>query len=292
MRVLVTGARGQLGSEVVRVLQTAGLEVLAPGRDRLDFLQLATIDATVAALRPDWIVNCAACTAVDRAESEADNAFAVNRDAAGRLAAAAAGAGARLLHVSTDFVFNGRQQRPYREDDTPEPLSVYGRSKLAGEQAVAAALPDALILRTAWVYGVHGHNFVKTMLRLAMAGKPLRVVADQTGSPTWAADIADAILRLIRADARGLFHYAGAGQTSWHGFAQAILGEAAVLGYPLLTRTVEPIPTSAYPTAAVRPAWSVLDTGKIEALLSITIPAWRDSLVNMLKELRACADCL
>lgn len=292
MRVLVTGARGQLGSEVVRVLQSAGLEALAPGRDRLDFLQGATIDATIEALRPDWIVNCAAYTAVDRAESEADIAFAVNRDAAGRLAAAAAGAGARLLHVSTDFVFNGRQQRPYCEDDTPEPLSVYGRSKLAGEQAVAAALADALILRTAWVYGVHGHNFVKTMLRLAMAGKPLRVVADQTGSPTWAADIADAILRLIRTDARGLFHFAGAGLTTWHGFAQAILDEAAGLDYPLLTRTVEPIPTSAYPTAAVRPAWSVLDTGKLEGLLSITIPAWRDSLVNMLKELRACADCL
>lgn len=292
MRVLVTGARGQLGTEVVGVMQAAGLEVFAPGRDSLDFLQPASIDASVAAQRPDWIVNCAAYTAVDCAQAEADTAFAVNRDAAGRLAAAAAQAGARLLHVSTDFVFDGRQTRPYRETDAAAPLGVYGHSKLAGEQAVAAALPDALILRTAWVYGVHGHNFVKTMLRLAMAGKPLRVVADQTGSPTWAADIAAAILRLIRADARGLFHYAGAGQTTWHGFAQAILDEAAVLDFPLVTRTVEPIPTSAYPTAAVRPAWSVLDTGKIEGLLSITIPAWRDSLVNMLKELRACADCL
>jgi dTDP-4-dehydrorhamnose reductase len=142
------------------------------------------------------------------------------------------------------------------------------------------------------VYGVHGHNFVKTMLRLALAGQPLRVVADQTGSPTWAADIAATILRLTRTDAHGIFHYAGAGQTTWHGFAQAILDEAAVLGYPLRTRQVEPIPSAAYPTAAVRPAWSVLDTGKIEGLLSIDIPGWRDSLVNMLKELRSCADCL
>jgi dTDP-4-dehydrorhamnose reductase len=216
----------------------------------------------------------------------------VNRDAAGRLATAAAQAGARLLHVSTDFVFSGRQSRPYRETDVPDPLSVYGRSKLAGEQAVADALPDAVILRTAWVYGVHGHNFVKTMLRLAQAGKPLRVVNDQIGAPTWAADIAGALLALAGANARGLYHYTSAGSTSWHGFAQAVLDLGAAAGFELQTTAVEPIPTSAWPAPAARPAYSVLDTGKIENLLpGLAIPDWRDSLANMLKELATCADC-
>jgi dTDP-4-dehydrorhamnose reductase len=291
MRVLVTGARGQLGSDVVRVLGAAGIALLTPGRDELDLLAPDSIDRSVAAYRPDWIVNCAAYTRVDLAESEAELAFAVNRDATGRLAAAAARHGARLLHISTDFVFNGRQSRPYRETDAPDPLGVYGQSKLAGEQAVAAALPDAVIVRTSWVYGIHGHNFVKTMLRLALQGRPLRVVDDQIGVPTWAQDIAAVLLRLISADARGLFHYASAGSTSWHGFAQAVLDEAAALDFALETRSVEPIPTTAYPTAATRPAYSVLDTGKIERRLALAIPGWRDSLVNMLKELRTCADC-
>lgn len=291
MRVLVTGARGQLGSAVVPLLRAAGMMPLTPGRDELDLLRPDSIARSVAAHRPDWIINCAAYTQVDRAETDAAIADAVNGAAPGLLAAAAARAGARLLHVSTDFVFNGRQTRPYRETDTPDPLSVYGRSKLAGEQAVAAALPDAVILRTAWVYGVHGRNFVKTMLRLAQQGTPLRVVADQVGSPTWAADIAAVLLRLITADARGLYHFASAGHTSWHGFAQAILEEAAAAGFSLRTTAVEPIPTTAWPTPAARPAWSVLDTGKLERLLGLTIPAWRDSLANMLKELGTCADC-
>ncbi|MEZ5541393.1 MAG: dTDP-4-dehydrorhamnose reductase [Pseudomonadota bacterium] len=287
----MTGARGQLGSEVVRSLQDAGMTALAPARDELDFLLPDSIATCIARLRPDWIVNCAAYTQVDRAESEPETAFAVNRDAAGRLAQAAVARGARLLHVSTDFVFNGRQTRPYRETDAPDPLGVYGRSKLEGEAAVVAALPDAAIVRTAWVYGVHGHNFVKTMLRVAGQGKPLRVVADQIGSPTWAADIAAALLRLLAAQAHGVYHFAGAGQTSWHGFAQAILDRAVACGFDLATRTVEPITTADYPTAAVRPAYSVLDTGKIAGIPGVVVPAWQDSLENMLKELRTCADC-
>lgn len=292
MKVLVTGAGGQLGHDVVAVLHRAGIEPLAPARRDLDVTRPETIADCVGAYRPDWIINCAAYTAVDRAESEADIAFAVNRDGAGALAAAAAGAGARLLHVSTDFVFNGRQSRPYTESDAPDPLGVYGRSKLAGEQAVADALPGAVILRTAWVYGVHGHNFVKTMLRLALQGKPLRVVDDQLGSPTWSADIAAVMLRLVEADAGGLFHYTSAGHTSWHGFAQAILEQAALAGFELKTTDVEPIPTAAWPAPAARPAFSVLDTGKIASLLALAIPGWRDSLANMLEELRTCADCL
>jgi dTDP-4-dehydrorhamnose reductase len=292
MKVLVTGAHGQLGHDVVSALHRAGTVPIAPAREELDFMRPESIARTIEAYRPDWIINCAAWTQVDRAESEADTAFAVNRDAAGSLAEAASRAGSRLLHMSTDFVFNGRQSRPYIETDVPDPLGVYGRSKLAGEQAVAAALPGAIILRTAWVYGVHGHNFVKTMLRLATQGKAPRVVDDQFGSPTWSADIAAVILQLVAANASGLFHYTSAGRTSWHGFAEAILDEAAAAGFELKTTAVEPIPTAAWPAAAARPACSVLDTGKIEHLLALAIPDWRDSLANMLKELRTCADCL
>lgn len=292
MKVLVTGARGQLGHDVVSALHKAGTEAITPQRDELDFLLPETIADTVEMHRPDWVVNCAAYTRVDRAESEPEIAFTVNRDAAGQLAAAAAAAGARLLHVSTDFVFNGRQSQPYRETDAPDPLSAYGRSKLAGEQVVTAVMPDAIILRTAWVYGVHGHNFVKTMLRLALQGQTLRVVDDQVGSPTWTVDLATVILQLMAADARGLFHYTDAGSTSWHGFAQAILDRATAAGYELKTTAVEPIPTADWPTPAVRPACSVLDTGKIERLLTLAIPDWHDSLDLMLEELKTCADCL
>lgn len=291
MKVLVTGGSGQLGSEVVRLLQEEDHELLAPGRTSLDFLQPQRVAEVIADSRPDFVINCAAYTQVDRAESEPDMAFVINRDAAGSLAEAVARTGGRLLHVSTDFVFDGKAIEPYRETDTAVPVSVYGHSKLAGEQAVQEALPDALILRTAWVYGAHGHNFVKTMLRLAGEGKPLRVVADQWGSPTWTADIADVIVRLVNHNASGLFHFTDAGSTSWHGFACAILEEARAIGFAINTHEVEPIPTSGYPTPATRPAYSVLDTAKITSLLSLTIPDWRDSLNNMLKELHTCADC-
>lgn len=292
MKVLVTGGGGQLGHDVVSILQASGRQVIAPTLAELDFMVPASIDAIISEYRPDVVVNCAAYTQVDKAESEADAAFAVNRDAPGLLARAVAQTGGRLLHVSTDFVFDGKANEPYTEADTAQPLSVYGRSKLAGEQAVMQALPDAVILRTAWLYGIHGHNFVKTMLRLAMAGKPLRVVDDQTGSPTWTLDLARVIAGMLDTDARGLFHYTNAGHTSWHGFACAILAEAASAGFDIRTHEIEPIPTSAYPTPAERPAYSVLDTGRISSLHGIRIPAWRDSLKMMLEELHTCEDCL
>jgi dTDP-4-dehydrorhamnose reductase len=291
MRVLVTGATGQLGSEVVRSLQQQGHEIVAPRRAEMDFLDPDAVARTVDDLRPDWLINCAAWTQVDQAETEPEAAFVVNRDSPGRLAGAVAHQGGSMLQVSTDFVFDGRQDRPYREDDNPNPIGVYGRSKLAGEQAVLAALPGATLLRTAWVYGVHGHNFVKTIIRAAQAGKPLRVVDDQVGSPTWARDIAAAITMLIGKQAHGLYHYTSAGSTSWHGFATAILEEAARAGFELTTATVEPIPTAAWPTPATRPAYSVLDTHKIREHLDTPIPDWRDSLKSMLGELHACADC-
>ena len=291
MRILVTGATGQVGSEVLRAFAHSGHELIAPGRRELDFLNPEGVAGQVRRLRADWVINCAAYTQVDQAESEVEQAFVVNRDSVAALAGAVAGYGGRLLHVSTDFIFDGRQSRPYREADAANPLSVYGRSKWEGEQAVRAVLPEATILRTAWVYGVQGRNFVKTILRIAREGRPLRVIDDQFGSPTWARDIAGAIKTLVQHGARGTYHYTDAGSTSWHGFATAILAGANEAGFTLGTTSVEAIPTSGYPTPAVRPAYSVLDTGKIQSLLPAPIPHWRDSLDRMLKELHTCADC-
>ncbi len=291
MRILVTGSTGQVGSEVLRAFSHSGHELIAPGRRELDFLSPERVAGQVRRLQADWVINCAAFTQVDQAESEVEQAFVVNRDSAAGLAGAVADYGGQLLHVSTDFIFDGRQSRPYREADAANPLSVYGRSKWEGEQAIRAALPEATILRTAWVYGVHGRNFVKTILRIAGEGRPLRVIDDQFGSPTWARDIAGAIKALVQHQARGTYHYTDAGSTSWHGFATAILAGATEAGFTLGTTTVEAIPTSGYPTPAARPAYSVLDTGKIQSLLEAPIPHWQESLNRMLKELRTCADC-
>lgn len=291
MKILVTGITGQLGSEVAARFKQLGHEVVASDRRTLDFMQPAQAAAVIRSQQPDWLINCAAYTQVDKAESESGQAFIINRDTPAQLAQAVGGYGGHMLQLSTDFVFDGAQTRPYVEDDATNPLGVYGRSKLEGEQAVRRVLPEAVILRTAWVYGVHGHNFVKTMLRLATADKPLRVVSDQRGSPTWTTDIVAAIVALVDRQAAGVFHFTAAGETSWHGFASAILEEAANTGFMIKTEQVEPIATTEYPTPATRPAYSVLNTDKISACLPFTIPAWRDSLKNMLQEYATCADC-
>jgi dTDP-4-dehydrorhamnose reductase len=291
MRVLVTGATGQLGAEVASGFGRSGHEVIAPARQELDFSHPGQLAESARALQADWVINCAAYTQVDKAESDARQAFIVNRDSPEQLALAVADYGGRMLQVSTDFIFDGAQRRPYLETDSPNPLGVYGRSKLEGEQAVQRVLPDAVVLRTAWVYGVHGHNFVKTMLRMATAGKPLRVVNDQVGTPTWATDIAATIAALVAGDATGTFNFTNAGETSWHGFASAILDEGLQAGFDIKTEMVSPIPTVDYPTPATRPAYSVLNTEKIRPLLPGPIPGWRDSLKKMLQELYTCADC-
>jgi len=291
VKLLVTGASGQVGCEVAGLFTRRGHGVIAPPREELDLLRPDRILHAVSVYRPDWVINCAAYTQVDQAESEAATAFRINRDGAESLAQAAARSGGRMLQVSTDYVFDGLQTRPYRETDETRPGSVYGCSKLAGEQAVQAALPDAIVLRTAWVYGVHGRNFAKTMLRLAGEGRELRVVNDQQGTPTAAADIARAIAGLVDCDTRGVFHFTAAGATTWYGFAAAILEEARAVGFDLKTDAAVPITTAEYPTAAARPAYSVLDTAKIRPCLDRPAPAWRDSLRTMLRELYTCADC-
>ena len=292
MKVLVTGADGQLGSDLCRLLETRGDEVIAPTLADMDFLQPDSIGKQVRAHQPDWLINCAAYTQVDLAEQEADKAFTINRDAAEAVTRATLEQGCRLLHVSTDFIFDGRQTAPYEEQAAGNPLSVYGDSKWQGEQAVLRHDPQALVLRTAWVYGVHGENFVKTMLRLAGDREELRVVADQRGTPSWTRDIAGAMLALMDQQATGVFHYTNEGEATWYEFACAIVDEAREAGFKLKVERMTPISTAEYPTAATRPAYSVLDKTRIKALLKQPIPHWRDSLRAMIKELAVCPDYL
>jgi dTDP-4-dehydrorhamnose reductase len=287
MKVAVTGAAGQLGTDLCRCLRDSGHEAVALTRRDLDLAHSDQVRETISALAPDWVVNCAAYTQVDRAESEAEQAFAVNRDGARALAQAVARTSGRLLQVSTDFVFDGSQSHPYREEDAASPLGVYGHSKWEGEQAVLDCLPGVLIVRTAWVHGAHGQNFVKTILRLASERERLTIVDDQVGSPSWTGDIATALVCLMEQQAAGIFHYTNEGVASWYDFAWAILEEARGLG--LLAKDCElvPIPTSAYPTPARRPAYSVLSKEKIRACLGTAIPHWREGLQSMMRELKA-----
>ncbi|MFQ5645191.1 MAG: dTDP-4-dehydrorhamnose reductase [Thiogranum sp.] len=291
MKVLVTGAQGQLGRDFCDVLRGQGVDCLATDCDQIDFLQPESVREGVRAAAPQWVVNCAAYTQVDKAEEDRERAFRINRDAARVLAESARAVNAAVLHVSTDFVFSGQHDQPYLETDAADPLSVYGQSKQEGEAAVLQACPDSIVLRTAWLYGAHGQNFVKTMLRLAGERDELRVVADQLGAPTWTRDLADAMWQLMQKEQRGLFHYCNAGQASWYEFACAIVEEAGALGYPLKVGQVVPIATDEYPTPARRPAYSVLSTKKIQPLLDKAVPHWRQSLGLMLKELQQCPDC-
>ena len=257
MKLLVLGAGGQVGHELRRLAWPADYHVAAFDRAGVDITQGEAVAAAFERERPDIVINAAAYTAVDRAETEPDVAWAGNCTGPGHLAAACHAAGIPLIHISTDYVFDGSKQGPYREDDPVNPLGVYGRSKEAGDRAVREALPEHVILRTAWVYSAHGHNFVKTMLRVAAERPVLRVVADQIGSPTSAADIAGAIAAIVRRVAAGdrhwgTYHFAGGGAVTWHGFAEAIFELAAPWrGAP---PKVEAITTADYPTPARRPA--------------------------------------
>jgi len=290
MKVLVLGAGGQVGHELCRLAWPAGYQLAAFGHNRLDITRRDALAAAIECERPDIAVNAAAYTAVDRAEFETDQAWLGNCTGPLNLAACCREAGIPLVHLSTDYVFDGSKEAPYREDDPVKPLGAYGQSKEAGERAVRSALLEHVVLRTAWVYGAHGNNFVKTMLRLGAERPVLRVVADQIGSPTSAADIAGAIGTIVRqldgGNRRwGTYHFAGAGAVSWHGFAEAIFELASPWrGQP---PRVEAITTADYPTPARRPANSVLDCAHIGKAFGIMPRPWQEALVEVLQELKA-----
>jgi dTDP-4-dehydrorhamnose reductase len=279
---MITGAGGQLATELARSAPP-DWSVTALSRVQLDIGDQEAVDRAVSALRPELILNAAAYTAVDRAESEPDAAWRINRDGAGYLAAAAARAGSRMVHISTDFVFDGRQGRPYRPDDEPHPLGVYGASKLAGESTVLAAYPRALVVRTAWVYAAGGRNFLTTMLRLMTQGGNVRVVADQIGAPTSAVCLAGALWGLAQREAVGVWHYTNAGVASWYDFAVAIAEEARIAGLLLEEVRVRPITTSEYPTPAVRPSFSLLDCTAAWEELGEPASHWRAALRDVIR---------
>jgi len=284
LRILLTGKGGQVGSALAVTLPLLG-EVLALDRTQLDLASSDSIRAAMRHARPAVIVNAAAYTAVDQAEREQTRAFSVNRDGPAILAEEAARSGALLVHFSTDYVFDGEKATPYVETDTPNPLNAYGRSKLAGEQAIQASGCRHLIFRTSWVYAATGKNFMLTMLRLAREGKPLRVVDDQHGAPTSSLMLAVAIPETIRRalanpSLEGLYHMTAGGQITWHGFAHAIFqatGTAAQL---------TAIPGREYPSPARRPHNSVLDNGRLAATLRLRLPSWQDGLAEVLQVLR------
>ncbi|RFB96290.1 dTDP-4-dehydrorhamnose reductase [Rhizobium leguminosarum bv. trifolii] len=290
MRIAVTGKQGQVVQSLLRRGAGRGVEISAVGRPEMDLANPATIAAAFSALCPDVIVSAAAYTAVDKAESEAELAFSVNAAGACAVAEAAARIGVPVIHISTDYVFSGDKASPYSEEDATAPISVYGRSKLAGETAVAAVNPNHVILRTAWVYSPFGSNFLKTMLRLSETHDHLRVVADQTGCPTSALDIADAILAIatrVVADPapslRGTFHLTGSGEASWADFAEQIFAELSKSGGRNVS--VERIRTSDYPTPAKRPANSRLNGDKLARTYGIRLPEWKQSMTIVMQDL-------
>ncbi|MBC3375620.1 dTDP-4-dehydrorhamnose reductase [Pseudomonas sp. SWRI92] len=285
LRILIIGQNGQVSQALQSRLAGMG-ELIVLGSNQLDMAQPDQIRPPVEAVRPDLIINAAAHTAVDQAESETQRAFAINASAPGILAQVAAELDAPLIHYSTDYVFDGRKPEPYTEDDTPNPLSVYGRSKLAGEEAIHQAGGEHLILRTSWVYSSAGRNFLLTMQRLLQEKPHLRVVADQVGAPTWAGTIAESTAQLIerwqagRCGAWGTYHLTAQGQTSWFGFAQAI-GEDLVERHKPCA-VLEPIPSSAYPTPAPRPLNSRLDCTRLTQEWGVSQPDWRSALQQCL----------
>ena len=282
---VVTGARGQVGTELVRGVPP-GWRAAGFGADELDITDAAALAAVFERERPTLVINAAAYTGVDAAEHDAEVAEAVNVRGAGQVAAAAARVGARTIHLSTDFVFDGERSRPYRPEAEPHPLGVYGRTKAAGEREVLRLGAGALVLRTAWVYASHGHNFVRRMLALMGEGEPITVVCDQVGTPTWARSLARAVWAAAdRPGATGILHWTDAGVASWYDFAVAIRDEALALGLLPRAVPVRPVGTAEYPAAARRPAFSVLDTSAARAALGLEPEHWRTHLRLMLREL-------
>ena len=280
MRVLITGASGQLGGALARVAP-AWAEINAIDADDCDFTEVSMLRARLTVEAPDMILNTAAYTAVDRAESEEDVARAINAEAVKTIVEAMAETGGKLVHVSTDFVFDGTATCPYRPDHERNPLSAYGRTKAEGEDHLR---PEDLLIRTSWVYEAGGANFVRTMIRLMNERDELAVVADQVGAPTWATGLALTIWALVEKRATGTFHHCDDGAASWHEFARAIAEEAHALGLIPRIPVIRPITTAEYPTAARRPPYSLLDCGTTRAVLGDTPVPWRENLRLMLEE--------
>ncbi len=287
-KILLIGNQGQLGNELANILTANNLNFLGINQSDLDLTQSELIAPFIQNYQPNLIINCSAYTAVDKAENEPEIAHKVNSIAPQIFAQTAEKMGAKLIHISTDYVFDGTKNTPYLETDQTNPLGIYGQTKLAGETAVITNCSNYLILRTAWVYGVYGTgNFVKTMLRLGQEREQLKVVMDQIGSPTWTKDLATTIYQLIpqlTPEISGIYHYTNSGVCSWYDFAVTIFEEAKKLGFPLKIEQIIPITTEEYPTPAKRPAYSVLLCKKILHLLGNVPPYWRDSLQLMLKE--------
>ncbi|MFP4347247.1 MAG: dTDP-4-dehydrorhamnose reductase [Thermodesulfobacteriota bacterium] len=283
MTILITGAHGQLGWELVRQHRPGAFDMAAFSHSELDITDPAQVTEAFDRHRPFLAINAAAYTLVDKAETETEAAYAVNRDGPAHLAAACARLNIPLIHISTDFVFDGQKGAPYLETDPISPVSVYGQSKAAGEAELRSRLQEHFIVRTAWVYGVHGNNFVKTMIRLARERDEVRVVADQYGSPTSAADLASAVWTMTdailqdRETAWGTYHFCGSGITTWYGLASSVIERAGRHTF-LKTDRVTPITTAEYPTPARRPPYSVLDCGRIEEKFGIQPPFWEESV--------------
>ncbi|MEH2256935.1 dTDP-4-dehydrorhamnose reductase [Nostoc sp.] len=287
--ILLIGNNGQVGKELQQILSSYG-DIISVARPTVDLAQPDTLRKVIRSKQPQIIINAAAYTAVDKAESEPELATAINATAPLIIAQESQKLGAFLIHISTDYVFDGNGCSPYQETHTTNPLSVYGKTKLAGEEAIRETSAHHLILRTAWVYGTFGKsNFVKTMLRLGAERQELRIVADQIGSPTWAQDIAAVISQMIpqlTSEISGTYHYTNSGVASWYDFAVAIFEEAQQLGFPLKVDRIVPITTAEYPTPARRPAYSVLAYGKISAILGTYPPHWRQRLAQMVTDLK------
>jgi len=290
MKTLIFGAAGQLGHELMRQGQALGLEIQGADLPQTDITRMDQVAAAFADYQPRLAINAAAYTHVDEAESEPELAVAINRDGPAHIAQACAASKTPLIHISTDYVFDGKKGAPYRETDRVSPIGVYGRSKAAGEAALRSVLNEHIILRTAWLYGSHGHNFVKTILKLARQKEVIRVVSDQYGSPTSAVDLAEAILKisnLIQQGAAikwGTYHYCGRGIISWHEFARAAVNLGRRQGPATLAR-VDPIKTADYPTRVERPPYSALDCTLINKHFGITPKPWRNSLAIIVHEL-------
>jgi len=288
--IWIIGCNGMLGRELAGLCEKEKIPLIGTDRE-CDITDINALRSFAKDRSVNWIVNCSAYTAVDKAEDEEDIAFSINAAGAGNIAEVATVIGAKMIHVSTDYVFDGKGTRPYREEDPVDPIGAYGRTKLAGERYVQEKCARHFIIRTAWLYGKHGNNFVHTMLRLFKEKDELNVVSDQKGSPTWAYDLASAILHIIGKDSDqyGIYHFTNEGETNWHEFAKEIYDLARKENLITRDMNIRPVTTDEYPTKAKRPGYSVLDKSKIKRVFSLAIPSWRESLAAYMLHIKELA---